>query len=177
MHNPLVLHSEQLLDALIKAGHRFFIRQTYPRGINPAEPNQKGYYLISHYDDEAKAKIHLAALKNDRYGFMYYLSNIEHEQKLRTASNQPAGYKIYAPLLMKEWQANALIEERMRAYIEHDLKWRPGRGEKVFANLFLQYGELFVTLKFDKNRVRVPLADIEKINQCATTSPFHLQLN
>lgn len=177
MHNPFALYSETLLDALIKTGHRYFVRQTYRRGIDYLDQQQKGSFLISHYADEARAKIHLAALKSDPYSYLYHLFNHEDEKKLRIASNQPAGYKIYAPLLMQKWEANNVIEGKMRRYIENDLHWRPGKGDKVVADLFLQYGELFVTLKFNRNKVKVPLSDIEKINPCVTISPFHLQLN
>src|SRR4051812_15028950 len=126
MHNPFPLYSQRLLDALIKAGHKYFVRQTYKRGINDFDTEQKGAFLISHYNDLNKATVHYEALKNDANRFLYDISNTEHFKKLKTAAEQPAGYKIYAPLLQQEWKPTEQIAKNIKSYIDYKLQWRPG---------------------------------------------------
>src|SRR3954467_2064406 len=163
MHNPFPLYSQRLLDALIKAGHKYFVRQAYKRGINHFDSEQKGAFLISHYSDLSKAQQHFDALKDEEKRFLYDIANTEHLEKLKSAAQQPAGYKIYAPLLLQEWKPSRDIAEKIRAYINHKLRWRPGREETIHTNLFIQFGELFITLKFRGYNEQVPLHDIENI--------------
>ncbi len=163
MHNPFPLYSQRLLEALIKAGHRYFVRQTYKRGRNQFDTEEKGAYLISHYNDLNKATVHYEALKNDGNRFLYDISNTEHLEKLRVAALQPAGYKIYTPLLEQEWKPTEQLAKRIRSYINYKLHWRPGRSETVHTNLFLEFGELFITLKFRVYNEKIPLSDIERI--------------
>jgi hypothetical protein len=163
MHNPFALYSNRLLDALMKAGHKYFVRQTYKRGVNQFDTEQKGAYLISHYNDLNKATIHYEALANDGNRFLYDISNTEHLEKLRLAAQQPAGYKIYTPLLQQEWKPTEQIAKKIRSYIDYKLHWRPGRSETVHTNLFTEFGELFITLKFRIYKEKVPLSDIEKV--------------
>jgi hypothetical protein len=163
MHNPFPLYSERLLDALIKAGHKYFVRQTYKRGFDHFDTEQRGSFLITHYNDLNKANIHYEALTNDGNRFLYDISNSEHLEKLRVASRQPVGYKIYTPLLQQEWKPSPQIAQGIRRYIDYKLRWKPAREETVQTNLFTQFGELFITLKFRIQEVKVPLADIEKV--------------
>jgi hypothetical protein len=161
MHNPFPLYSERLLTSLIKSGHKYFVRQTYKRGINPFNENQKGSFLISHYNDLNKANIHFEALEHDKNRFLYDISKPEHLERLKAASVQPTGYMVYAPLLQQEWKPTPQVAEKIRKYIDYKLKWKPGRNDTVRSNLFLQFGELYLTLKFRIHEVKVPLIEIE----------------
>jgi hypothetical protein len=162
MHNPLQLYSPRLLNSLIRAGHKYFVRQTYKRGVNHFDAEPKGAFLISHYNDLSKAQQHYDALKDEEKRFLYDISNTEHLEKLKATAQQPTGYKIYTPLLLEEWKPSRDMAEKIRAYINHKLRWRPGREERVHTNLFLEFGELFITLKFRGYNEEVPLSDIEK---------------
>lgn len=163
MHNPFPFFSPSLLRALIKAGHKYFIRQTYSRGVDHFDENQKGSFLITHYNEKGRAQIHFDALKNDGNRFFYDITDQEHMEKLNVAATQPAGYRIYTPLLTKEWTPSKQLAGNMRKYIDNVLQWRPGRDETVKTNLFVQFGELFVTLKLRIHEVKIPLADLERL--------------
>jgi hypothetical protein len=158
MHNPFVLLTTPLLQSLIKAGNHFFVRQTYKRGKNQLDPLNKAAFLFTHYTDYSRAKTHYDTLDNDANRFLYNLTEEEHYQKLFIAAAQPEGFKIYSPLVKQTWKP---IATRIRNYINQKLNWSPAGTDSVKADLFVQFGELFITLKCGIHEVKLPLADIE----------------
>ncbi|MBO9198878.1 MULTISPECIES: hypothetical protein [Niastella] len=161
MHNPFVLLTTRLLESLIKADNTFFVRQTYPRGKNLLDPLNKAAFLFTHYTDYSRAKTHYDALDNDPNKFLYNINEPEHYEKLFIAAGQPEGFHIYSPLVPQPWKPTAPIATRIRNYINQKMNWNPGRSEGVKADLFVQFGELFITLKLGIHEVKLPLAEIE----------------
>ncbi len=157
MYNPFVLFSPVLLNGFLKAGHGFFVRQQYPRG----KRNGNKSFLISHYSDPSKAQIHFEALKDD-YAYLYKVKDPADLDKLHLAATQPQGFVVYTPLLPESWRPDAQMAEMIRSYISRKLSWKPGRKNSVKTNLFTQFGELFITLKYGPEEVKIPLMDIEK---------------
>ena len=164
MHNPLALLDVKLLNALLKAGHTHFVRQAFPRGIDHTDSDQKGAYLITQYREEAKAQIHYDALASDPTRFLYDITNAEHLDKLKIASTQPQGYRIYSSLLLdKKWIPPHEMKGKIKRYISMRLNWQPKGSDTVNTDLFFQFGELFVTLKWGSHEVKIPLSDLERI--------------
>ena len=161
MHNPFVLLTTKLLESLIKAGNHFFVRQTYKRGKNELDPLNKAAFLFTHYTDYSRAKTHYDTLDNDANRFLYNINEEEHYQKLFIAAGQPEGFKIYSPLVKQVWKPTPPIATKIRNYINQKLTWSPARNDSVKADLFVQFGELFITLKFGIHEVKLPLAEIE----------------
>lgn len=164
MFNPLFAFELPVLEKLVESGHQYFVRQSYPRGKRVTDSDIKHSFLISHYSDLEKAQQHFSVIKNDPYAFLYLWEDEDHRKKLRLAASKPEGYKLFASLLHPQWQAmlTDILKGKIRYYIEKELKWRPGRSDKVVPSFFLQYGELFVTLRWSMNEVRVNFDDIEK---------------
>jgi hypothetical protein len=162
MYNPFGLLSMRLLQALLKSGNRYFVRQTYKRGLDQFDETQRGAFLFTHYTDAGRAQMHYDALALDPNRFLYDSTDAEHYNKLEIAAHQPLGFRIYSPLLEKEWKPTEAMNEKIRKYIAANFTWTPGRNDKVKADLFSQVGELFVNLKYRVHEVKVPLADIEK---------------
>jgi hypothetical protein len=170
MHNPLTLFTSQLLAVHLQSGNRYFVRQTYERGLtNPSNnpptntTSPKAAFLISEYADLSRAKIHLAALEHDPQAYLYDAEDPEHLRRLNIAAGQPAGYAIYAPLLaMRQWKPTDLLKAKIKTYIESKLKWKPRGSDDIGAELFLHFGELFITLKFGHDHAKVKLLEIEK---------------
>jgi hypothetical protein len=161
MHNPFVLLTTRLLESLIKAGNHFFVRQTYKRGKNELDPLNKAAFLFTHYTDYSRAKTHYDTLDNDPNRFLYNISEAEHYEKLFIAAGQPEGFKIYSPIVQQAWKPTAPIATKIRNYINQKLNWTPARTDAVKADLFVQFGELFITLKYGIHELKLPLADIE----------------
>ncbi len=163
MHNPLVLHSEKLLHAQIKSGYSFFVRQSFPRGCISSGTEKKAAFLITHYNDLNRANVHLEALPTDFYRKCYDLRMAEEKEKLLIAVNQPAGYAIYAPLLRHPWKPGNLLAGRIREYVETVLHWNPDKHRGLKADLFLQFGELFITLKSGSQEAKIRLEEIDPV--------------
>lgn len=163
MTNPFQLYTTELLQALIKSGHKYFVRQTYKRGIDHFDNGAKKAFLISHYNDISKAKMHHEALTLDGNRFLYDVSNGENLDKLKIAAAQPVGYKIYTPMLSNPWVPSDVMKGKVKRYIDQKLKWSLGRNDTVRTNLFTQFGELFITLKLGINEIEIPLSEVERL--------------
>lgn len=162
MHNPFGLLSVKLLYALINDDNRYFVRQTYRRGLNPSDPIHRAAFLFTHYNDLASARWHYNFLQHDPNRYLYDCKNTDHAARLETAAKQVPGYPVYTPLLEKPWQPSEKMAELIRKYIGANLNWTPAREETVKADLFTEFGELFVNLNYRSHEIQVPLADIEK---------------
>jgi hypothetical protein len=162
MHNPFGLLNLKLLHALIDAGNRYFVRQTYQRGLHPFDEIQKAAFLFTHYRDLRSAQMHYNFLHRDANRFLYDSRNPAHFAKLEIAARQVPAYPVYTPLLEKPWEPSEKMSVSIRRYIATHLNWRVPREETVKADLFTEFGELFVNLKYMSQEAKVPLADIEK---------------
>lgn len=162
MYNPFGLLTMKLLQALIKAGNVYFVRQTYRRGLDIFDESNRGAFLLSHYTDAVKAQVHYDAIAHDGNRFIYDANNDEQLKKLEIAAGQPQGFRVYSPLLEKEWKPSGLLSDKIRHYVSANLLWTPGRNDTVKADLFVRFGELFITLKHRMQEIQVPLSEIEK---------------
>src|SRR5690242_8819380 len=103
MINPFYPFTRALLEALVKKGHRYFVRQTYRREKNTS-PGFKGAFLLTHYDSVTTAMDHYGAISYDAARFFYDWENAEHRRRLCMAADGPEGYKLYAALFRKDWE-------------------------------------------------------------------------
>jgi hypothetical protein len=162
MHNPFGHLNLKLMHALIDAGNRYFVRQTYQRGLNPFDEVQKAAFLFTHYRDLRSAQVHYDFLRHDPNRFLYDSRNPAHAAKLDIAAKQVPAFPVFTPLLEKPWEPSEKMSALIRRYIGTHLNWMPSREETVKADLFTEFGELFVNLKFRSFETKAPLADIEK---------------
>lgn len=165
MFNPYAIFSAKLLDAFVKSGKRYFVRQTFPRGLNKFNPMIKAAFLISHYSDTAGAGAHYNALEGDGNRFLYDWQDVEHKNKLIIASKNPPGYTIYANVWEVNWKSAITpeLKDQVRRYVASALNWRPARGEQLQFDIYAQFGEPYVKLKLrGMQEVKVKLEEIEK---------------
>ena len=162
MFNPLYPFTGPLLNAFIKGGKPYFVRQTYNRGRNHLDENEKGAYLITHYSEKTTAEAHYNAIAGDFSRRLYDWNNTEDKERLRRAASAPAGYRIYAAILDKDPERRITdgIRKSIRAYVDR-LGWRPARGETVMPNFYLQFGELYASLKYKSWKTEIKFEDIE----------------
>jgi rhodanese-related sulfurtransferase len=164
MYNPFPLLSKGLLNDQLLKGKRWFVRQTFPRGM---EPRLIAAFLLRAYDEEEKdiAEKHLAALEKDRNAFLYDAQDPEHLAKLHIAASQPFGYKVfYAARKGIEWRPPQTYQEKMRRYIfRHHPAWRPLKaGDKIEIGLYEEFGQLFLKFSHDGENDTIPFDLIEK---------------
>jgi hypothetical protein len=164
MYNPFPLFSEALLKGQVAGGKRFFVRQTFPRGM---DARLKAAFLLRAYpaDEQEDAEKHLAVLPWDKNAFLYDAAVPEHLDKLRVAAKQPFGYKVfYAAKKGVDWKPPPVYQEKIKHYIRsRHAGWRtsPG-GEKIQTGLCEEFGELFLKFSYAGEQETIPFDDIEK---------------
>lgn len=170
MINPFAPFSKALLDAFVRRGNKYFVRQRFTRGRDHFDEGIKGYFIFTHYADIAHAQHHMMAIGRDPYKYLYEWDNPEHQQKLNTAASQPNSYKVYSAVFIKDWEKLvSSMKEKAKDYIETKIIWRPGRGDNVDIAIYVNYGELYAKLKLRGQEVRVKLEEIENYKTCVTT--------
>lgn len=163
-YNPFPLFSETLLKDQVAKGKRFFVRQTFARGM---DARLKAAFLLRAYpaDEEEQARRHVAAIPGDATIFLYDADIPEHLEKLAIAARQPFGYKVfYAAKKGVDWQPPPVYKEKIRHYINrHHAGWRSSReGEKIQVGLYEEFGELLLKFSYDGEEETIPFDDIEK---------------
>lgn len=163
MHNPLALLTTRLLDRLLASGFQYFVRQSYPRGRDHGEPETKEAFLITPYKDFSQVNAHFQAIKFDRRKHIYQIDFVSEKEKLIIAAGQPVGFKIFVSLLSTEkWKPPFQLQPKIKHYLRSHTSWKPEKGKGVHAKLFIQFGELYICLKYSNEEIKVPLAEIEK---------------
>ncbi|MBC9912320.1 hypothetical protein [Chitinophaga varians] len=159
MHHPLTLLSAALLSALLQEEYHFFVRQSYPAGISTADAHIREAFLITPYKDIASANAHFQHIRFDRRKYIYQTIHAEEVEKLRQAAAQPTGYKIYVALIDPEHETPApQLVQHVKHYISQYTTWPT---EDILIQYALQYGELYLSLKYGDEEIKVPLPAIE----------------
>ncbi|HEY8967435.1 MAG TPA: hypothetical protein VIM64_00045 [Puia sp.] len=163
MYNPFPLLTRGLLEDQVKKGKRWFVRQTFTRGMGA---RLTAAFLIRGYKEEEKATAeeHMATLQRDRNAFLYDAKIPMHLEKLGKAAGQPTGYKIfYAAKVGTDWKPPEPYEGRIRAYISrHHPNWRArGDGGKIRVGLYEIFGELFLKFHHRREEYMIPFDTIE----------------
>ncbi len=164
MYNPFPLLSRGLLKDQIDKGKRWFVRQTFARGM---ASRLKAAFLIRGYDAEEKAlaQEHLATLSRDGNAFLYDTAEPAHLEKLNVAASQPFGYKIfYAAKKGTNWKPPAVYVQKIRGYINrHHSNWRAQReGGEIEVGLYEVFGELFIKFNHGEEEDTIPFEMIEQ---------------
>lgn len=161
--NPFHLFTSDLLDAFVASGKKYFVRQTFDRGKTISDdPFLKSCLIITHYDSLTTAMDHLGAISYDTHRFLYNWEETAHRQRLRIAAAGPEGYKIFAAVLKPGWDrpVDGVLKKKLRQYIEK-LGWKPGRDEGVRTNYEMQFGELYIRIKYGGREAKVKFEEIE----------------
>ncbi|MBC9913202.1 hypothetical protein [Chitinophaga varians] len=161
MENPLLLLTAEILEALLQAGYRFFVLQSYPQGM---VAGAKDSLLLSPYRDIAEANAHFQHIQFDRRKYIYQTHHPEEVERLRKAAGQPEGYRVYIAILAPHQKApRKELLPIIKQYVRTKTKWRSGDGH-ISAEIILQYGVLSVLLSGpDGSEKVVSLEDLLKL--------------
>ncbi len=171
--NPFAPLTPQLLDAMTRQP-MFFVRQYYKRGFGPYDDKKMVPLLFTHYIhhtvDSERAERHMRLLGADPYRFLYDSTNEEHLQKLRMASLQPEGFRIYVNLLPKPWKAGDGLKRKISSYVQHQLSWwNYNPADRLKVTLKDRYGALYLGILWKHQQTEVLLEEIENYRPCVTT--------
>lgn len=161
LYNPLPILTPGLLDNELKLGKRWFVRQSYPRGM---EAGLKATLTVRSYpaEDNETAEAHLAAIGNDKMAFLYDAALPEHLERLKTAAKQPEGYAtFYIGTKIIKWNPPSGYKEKVRHYIRRHHS-SESKGKKIIVELHEKYGELLLKFKYNnKDQDLIPFDTIE----------------
>jgi hypothetical protein len=165
MFNPFAPFSTPLLEAFIKAGNGYFVRQSFSRGKDHFEDTIKASFLLTHYREAGHAQHHYGAITHDARRYVYDWHDPDDRRKLIIAAGAPPGYKIYSSVFRTDWAKHitAPLMQKTRNYIEAELGWKPGRRHEVGFNIYVTYGQVYARLTLKDQEARIKLEDIEKL--------------
>jgi hypothetical protein len=166
MHNPFPLLTPSLLLAQISeaTGKKYFVRQTFPRGM---QQGLKAAFLFRAYaaDEKESARDHLRRLGHDPNAYLYDVGVAMDMDKLKVAARQPLGYKIYYVGKTKlTWRPPVVYQDKIKRYLQqvHN-NWRTSRGKtQVMTGLYEEFGDIFLKFNFENEVDKIPFDEIEK---------------
>jgi len=175
MYNPFVRFMPQFIDGFKAKKKRYFVAQTFKRGIDIFSDDSKDPILLTHYDDLGLAKGHLSAISKtdengvpkDKYACILDVENAIHYDKLRNMLKPDSKYMVFSSLTVPPEQVkntlDKLFKEKMEVFIRTKTTWRIGRDQTIYPTLETTFGELFITLKYGKESVRMRLEELENL--------------
>jgi hypothetical protein len=156
------------LNRIRQTGCRYLVSQTYHR-IDNADGGQvssKINLLFSDYIELGQARLHLNAVRHDRYAAVIDLNNPVHLRKIREMLMKGSTYRIFFAVVKSTKRLENLInnqyKEKLKRYVEKQTDWRIAHDAVVKPDVELSFGELFIILKHKNQRIRIKFEDIER---------------
>ncbi|WP_153797511.1 hypothetical protein [Foetidibacter luteolus] len=166
MINPFALFHREMIPGFIEMKRFYLVSQTNKGAFAPIVFESKTPILLSDYENLGLAKIHFNAITNDRYRAILDLTKDAHKAKLYEMLSPNSKYVVYSAFIQDERKVKNLVDtkycDNIRRYLSKETNWRIDRKEILRPDLELIFGELFVTLKWSGQTVKLRLADIEK---------------
>ncbi len=107
------------------------------RVFNHFGGNIKGYFLIAHYNDIAKANAHFNSIQKDSNRFLYDWNNDEHKKKFYLAASQPEGYKIYSTYFLPNYKDKITkpLKDKINRYMYQNAETRDRNSGKRISSI------------------------------------------
>jgi hypothetical protein len=162
MFNPLYTFTKEVLDATVKRGCLWFVRNTYQSGYDHFDG--AGSYLITHFNDPAMATAHYNSIGYDPHRYLYFWDQPEHRKRLEAAAAGPPGFKIYSAYFLEDYKnkINNRLKDKINRYMYSHTNWQPTGGETLHIDFYLQFGALYIAMKYAGEELKIKFADIEK---------------
>ncbi|HMC85463.1 MAG TPA: hypothetical protein VKI61_08050 [Chitinophagaceae bacterium] len=155
------------LQKLVQLKKYWLVSQRYNRTIDHFPDQLKVSILFSDYDAEGHAQIHLNAVRHDKYAAIIDLRKPEHYKKITDMMQAESIYQPFWAVVRStsdlEKGVNMSYKDKMRAYIARNTTWRIGGDETIKPAIAVIFGELFITLKYAGQTLKIKFSDIEKV--------------
>jgi hypothetical protein len=165
MLQPFEPFKDIFLKKLVVLKRTYLVSQTYPRGYKFAGEG-KTALLLTDYDDRGLARVHLNAVKDDRYAAVIDLSNVVHAEKLQQMLSDDSGYLLFWAVIKSSKELEDRVEKKytdaIRRYVQEHTTWRIGRDAAIRSNLQVIFGSLHLVLKYAGQTLRVKFEEVEK---------------
>jgi hypothetical protein len=155
------------LARLIQLGRRYIVSQTYCRGQDPETDglSSRVSLLFSDYAEPGEAKLHLNAVKTDRYAAIIDLNNPAHLKKIQDMLQAESGYRIFFAVVRSATALENLInkkyKDKLKQYVDKHTNWRISRDAVVKPTIQLSFGDIFIILRHGSQQIRIKFEEIE----------------
>ena len=156
------------LPRLIQLGRRYLVSQTYYR-VREMETDpacSRVNLLFSDYMELGEAKLHVNAVKKDRYAAIIDLENRVHLKKMQDMLMAGSGYRMFFAVVRSAKELENLVnrkyKDKLRKYVDKQTDWRISHDAIVKPMIQLSFGELFVILKHRNQHIRIKFEEIEQ---------------
>jgi hypothetical protein len=167
MLQPFEEFKPAYLHRLIQLGRRWLVSQTYCRvkEIDTDPFSSRVNLLFSDYAELGEAKLHVNAVKNDRYAAIIDLKNPAHLKKIQDMLLAGSGYRLFFAVVRSARELENLVnrkyKEKLKEYIDKQTNWRISRDTIVKPTIQLSFGELYIILKHGSQQIRIKFEEIE----------------
>ena len=169
MLQPFERFKPAYLPRLIRLGRRYLVSQTYHRvrvlETDPAYAQTT--LLFSDYSELGEARLHVNAVKKDRYAAIIDLENPVHMQRIQEMLMTGSGYQMFFAVVHSAKELENLVnrkyKDKLKRYVEQQTDWRISHDAIVRPTIQLSFGEIFIILKHGNQHVRIKFEEIEKV--------------
>jgi hypothetical protein len=152
---------------LVELKKRWLVSQSYQRAHDHLADEHKIDILLTDYDSPGGANIHLNAVSHDKYAALLDLENPRHKKKLEEMLSAGSKYRLFWAVVKssKELQGtiNRMYKDNMKRWLDKNTHWRIGADKTIRPAVDVTFGELFVTLKYAGQSIRIRFDDIENM--------------
>jgi hypothetical protein len=155
------------LARLIRLDRRWLVSQTYFRAqsVDMETLNSRINLLFSDYKEAGEARLHLNAVKTDRYAAIIDLTHPAHLQKMRDLLSAGSGYRLFFAVVRSakalEDLVNKKYKDKLKRYVEKQTDWRISHDAVVKPTIQLSFGEIYIILKHGSQHIRIKFEEIE----------------
>jgi hypothetical protein len=157
------------LSRLMQLGRRYLVSQTYyrVREMETDPASARVNLLFSDYMELGEAKLHVNAVKKDRYAAIIDLENPAHLKKMQEMLMAGSHYRMFFAVVRSAKELENLVnrkyKDKLRTYVEKQTDWRISHDAIVKPTIQLSFGELFVILKHRNQHIRIKFEEIEQV--------------
>jgi hypothetical protein len=156
------------VDRLLQLGRRYLVSQTYFRAQAADEDpfGSRINLLLSDYAEPGEAKLHLNAVRTDRYAAIIDLGKTTHLNKIKEMAAPGSGYRLFIAIVRHakelESRINRDYRNKFKQYVDNHTNWRISHDAVVTPSVQLSFGELYIILKHGSQRIRIKFSEIEQ---------------
>jgi hypothetical protein len=167
MLQPFQEFKPAYISRLLQLGRWYLVSQTYCRVKDmDADPfGSRISLLFSDYAELGEAKLHVNAVKKDRYAAIIDLRRPAHLKRIREMLQTGSGYHIFFAVVRSakelENQINKNYKDKLKQYVERQTNWRISHDSIVKPSIQLSFGELYIILKHGSQQIRIKFEEIE----------------
>lgn len=163
MINPFTVMNTKFIQAFRAKGKRYLVLQNFTLEDHLFKKD-KTYTLVSHYDDDKKAREHLRQVQQQEVAQIIDLEDEAGRQKLESMLNINSEYVLYSVLVTNPAALSKALDNlkyKIKKYVDDKPNWHISREHTLRPELETLFGELLVILKYSGQTIKVPLKVIE----------------